>query len=204
MRLVRLTGVLALAALALSACGIRTTSIPVNAGAAPSRMPCEISGENVITQAESGIPARVYLVCSSGLASVERAARIPEGGAGSDDARRKTAQGLLDELQARPSAAEREAGFSTSVRGPLLVSGSRKGDPAGTLRLNRQPEDLPTVALAQIVCTLAESGATDGKVVLGGPGGYPARGYACEKETKIHPDTGVPTTAPPAAAPTAS
>ncbi|MEV7421142.1 hypothetical protein [Streptomyces sp. NPDC091212] len=199
-RLVRLTGVLAFAAL-VTACGIRTTSIPVDAGAAPSRMPCEVSGENVVTQAESGVPARVYLVCSSGLASVERAARIPTGG--SDDSRRQLAQALLDELQAQPSAAEREAGFTTSVRGPLVVSGARKGDPAGTLRINRQPEDLPTVALAQIVCTLAENGSSDGNVVLGGPGAYPARGYACGQETKTHPDADVPTTAP-APAPTAS
>ncbi|MFF5564323.1 hypothetical protein ACFY7Z_03880 [Streptomyces sp. NPDC012623] len=196
-RLVRLTGVLALAVLA-PACGIRTTSIPVDAGAAPSRMPCEISDENVVTQARPGVPARVYLVCSSGLTPVERSAKVPEAGA-SDDSRRKIAQGLLDELQTQPSAAEREAGFTTSVRGPLLVSAPRKGDPSGTLRINRQPEDLPAVALAQIVCTLAESGATDGAVVLGGPGDYRARGYTCDQETKTHPDSDVPTTGPIAA-----
>ncbi|MFD7086332.1 hypothetical protein [Streptomyces sp. NPDC056652] len=189
----RLAGVVALAALA-AGCGIRTTSVPVDAGPAPSRKPCEISGKDVITQARPGVPARIYLVCASGLASVERAARIQQG-KGPDD-RVRIAQGLLDELQAQPSADEREAGFSTAVRGPLVISSSREGDPAGALRLSRQPEDLPTTALAQIVCTFAESEATDGQVVLGGPGDYPARAYGCTRATKAQPDAPVPTLGP--------
>ncbi|MEV7088828.1 hypothetical protein AB0O07_23570 [Streptomyces sp. NPDC093085] len=188
-------GVVLVALAALSGgCGIRTTSVPVNAGPAPSRMPCEISSKDVITQSESGVPVRVYLVCSSGLASVERAARLPEGRPSGD--RVAIAQALLDELQAEPSAAEREAGFTTSVPGPLIVTAAHPGDPAGGLRLSRQPEDLPSAALAQIVCTLAESGATDGRVVLGGPGAYAARTYGCDRETKRRPDAEVPTLAP--------
>ncbi|MFJ5682577.1 hypothetical protein [Streptomyces sp. NPDC093099] len=189
----RLAGVVALAALA-AGCGIRTTSVPVDAGPAPSRKPCEISGKDVITQARPGVPVRIYLVCSSGLAPVERAARIQQG-RGSDD-RVMIAQGLLDELQAEPSTDEREAGFGTTVRGPLVVSSSREGDPAGALRLSRQPEDLPATALAQIVCTFAESEATDGQVVLGGPGDYPARAYGCTRATKAQPDAPVPTLGP--------
>ncbi|MFE2942908.1 hypothetical protein ACFXKG_28205 [Streptomyces sp. NPDC059255] len=189
----RLAGVVALAALA-AGCGIRTTSVPVDAGPAPSRMPCEIAGKDVITQSESGVPVRVYLVCASGLASVERAAGIPAGGSAGD--RLGAAQALLDELQAEPSTAEREAGFTTSVRGPLVVSAAHAGDPAGALRLSRQPEDLPAAALAQIVCTFAEGVATDGRVALGGPGSYATRTYGCDQDTKRHPDADLPTLAP--------
>ena len=189
----RLACVTALAVVA-TGCGIRTTSVPVDAGHAPSRMPCEVSpGKDVITSRNPGVPVRVYLVCASGLAPVERAAQIPDGK--TLDSRLRIGQGLLDELQAQPSSTERNAGFTTSVRGPLLVSGPREGDPSGTLRLNRQPEDLPPTALAQIVCTFAESGATDGKVVLGGPGDYPVHGYACDRQTKNHPDETAPTRA---------
>ncbi|MFE7123787.1 hypothetical protein [Streptomyces sp. NPDC057617] len=189
----RLAGVAALAVLAVG-CGIRTTSVPVDAGPAPSRMPCQVAGESVITQARPGVPVRIYLACASGLSSVERAARIPQGKAA--DNRVEIAQGLLDELQAQPSKSEREAGFTTYVRGPLILSAPRKGDPADALRLSRQPEDLPATALAQIVCTFAESEVTDGTVVLGGPGDYPARAYGCDRETKVNPDTAVPTLAP--------
>ncbi|MCL7376144.1 hypothetical protein [Streptomyces sp. 35G-GA-8] len=189
----RLAGVLVLTALA-AGCGIRTTSVPVDAGPAPSRKPCEVSGKDVITQARPGVPVRIYLACSSGLASVERAAQIQQG-KGPDD-RVRIAQGLLDELQAQPSADEREAGFATAVRGPLVISASRDGDPVGTLRLSRQPEDLPATALAQIVCTFAESEATDGQVVLGGPGDYPPHVYGCTPATKAKPDGPVPTLGP--------
>lgn len=189
----RLAGVAALAVLA-AGCGIRTTSVPVDAGPAPSRMPCQVAGESVITQARPGVPVRIYLACASGLSSVERAARIPRGKAA--DNRVEIAQGLLDELQAQPSKSEREAGFTTYVRGPLILSGPRNGDPANALRLSRQPEDLPATALAQIVCTFAESEVTDGTVLLGGPGDYPARAYGCDQETKSAPDTAVPTLAP--------
>ncbi|MFE4059720.1 hypothetical protein ACFXP3_26100 [Streptomyces sp. NPDC059096] len=189
----RFAGVVALVALA-AGCGIRTTSVPVDAGPAPSRMPCEIAGKDVVAQSESGVPVRVYLVCASGLASVGRTAGIPAGTAA--EARVGAAQALVDALQAQPSAAEREAGFTTSVRGPLTVSAAHGGDPAGALRLSRQPEDLPAAALAQIVCTFAESGGSDGRVVLGGPGAYPTRTYVCDQETKRHPDADVPTLAP--------
>ncbi|MFD5032870.1 hypothetical protein ACFWM0_20975 [Streptomyces sp. NPDC058405] len=189
----RLAGAVALAVCA-AGCGIRTTSVPVDAGPAPSRVPCEVSGKDVITQTHPGIPVFIYLVCASELAAVERTARIPEEKV--FDSRVQIGQALLDELQAQPSSAEREAGFTTSVRGTLLVSAPREGDPAGTLRLSLQPEDLPAAALAQIVCTFAESDATDGQVVLGGPGDYPPRRYGCDQETKRRPDSTAPTLAP--------
>nr|WP_245703324.1 hypothetical protein [Streptomyces lushanensis] len=195
MRRAGVAGVFAVALAALVAgCGIRTTSVPVDAGPAPSRMPCRVAGESVITQSRPGVPVRIYLACASGLASVERAAPIARGA--SVDGRVTIAQSLLDELQAQPSTSERDAGFTTYVRSPLILSPPREGDPAGTLRLSRQPEDLPATALAQIVCTLAESEVTDGTVILGGPGDYPPRGYGCAPRTKSNPDTAIPTLAP--------
>ncbi|WP_405795371.1 hypothetical protein [Streptomyces sp. NBC_01506] len=192
-----LAGALAVAGLA-TGCGIRTTSVPVDAGAAPSRVPCEVSEGNLTTQAQPGVAVRVYLVCASELEPVERAASIPADKALGD--RVQMAQALLDELVEQPSATEQDAGFQTYVRGPLTVSEARSGDPLGTLRLNRQPEDLPTAALAQIVCTLSESTATDGSVVLGGPGAYAARGYRCDDDTKRNPESAVPTMGPPPSA----
>lgn len=189
-----LAGALALAG-AVSGCGIRTTAVPVNAGAAPSRVPCEVSEGNLTTQAQpDGTVIRIYLVCASELVPVERTAAIPPEKALGD--RVEVMRALLDELLEQPSATEREAGFTTYVRGPLTVSGARAGDPVGTLRLSRQPEDLPTAALAQIVCTLTEGATTDGSVVLGGPGAYGARGYRCDDDTKRSPESAVPTTGP--------
>lgn len=74
------------------------------------------------------------------------------------------------------------------------MGGPRAGDPKGTLRLSTQPEDLPTEALAQIVCTYAESEALvpGSTVTLGGPGNYAPRGYLCTAETKASPEA-VPT-----------
>lgn len=184
----------------LAGCGIRTTSVPVDAGAAPSRMPCEVDKKDVITRSSPGVPVRVYLVCASGLVSVERSAQIPLQRTADD--REKIAQALLDELQAQPSSSEHAAGFTTYVQPPLILGSDRKGDPPGTLRISRQPEDLASSALAQIVCTFVENGATDesqaraGQVVLGGPGDYPAHGYRCDKELKTRPDAPVPTFGP--------
>ncbi|MFF3453146.1 hypothetical protein ACFYXH_02230 [Streptomyces sp. NPDC002730] len=178
----------------LGGCGIRTTQVPVDAGPAPSRVPCEVSGENITPQAQQqGIPVRVYLVCASQLESVDRTAQVPEKKA--VDSRVQVAQALLDELEKEPSSPEHEAGFATYVRGPLALTGAREGDPEGTLRLSRQPEDLPMPALAQIVCTFAESraAATGGSVLLGGPGEYAPRAYQCSAGIKERPDEAVPT-----------
>ncbi|MFJ4919798.1 hypothetical protein [Streptomyces sp. NPDC088725] len=187
----RPAAVLALAVCA-AGCGIRTTSVPVDAGPAPSRVACDVP-EKAGAQPPTGRPVRVYLLCASELRSVERAAPIPEQ---KTPDRWQLAQALIDELVAQPSPDERAAGFTTRVRGPLLVSGPDQDDPEGTLRLSRQPEDLPTEALAQIVCTVAENGGTGGKVLLGGPEGYPPRGYTCDEAAKSRPDAGVPTLGP--------
>ncbi|MFF8712023.1 hypothetical protein ACF07T_11370 [Streptomyces sp. NPDC015184] len=182
-----LTGAVAGAVL-LSACGIRSTSVPVDAGAAPSQVPCTTSAKNVATQDLRGVPVQVYLVCSSQLVTVDRTVRATDG-SGVD--RIRVAQELLDELRQKPPAAERKAGYSTTVPENLRVGPARTGDRPGTLRLTEQPEDLRSEALAQIVCTYAESEslAPDGTVMLGGPGEYEPRGYLCTSEMKTRPNS---------------
>jgi hypothetical protein len=189
-RAVALTGAVAGAVL-LSACGIRSTSVPVDAGAAPSQVPCTTSTKSVATQDLRGVPVQVYLVCSSQLVTVDRTVRTTTG-SGSD--RVRIAQELLDELRQKPPAAERKAGYSTTVPETLRVGPARTGDQPGTLRLSKQPEDLQSEALAQIVCTYAESDslAPDGTVVLGGPGEYEPRGYLCTSEMKTRPKAAPP------------
>lgn len=184
-----LTAVAACAALA-TGCGIRSTSVPVDAGAAPSRMPCHASAPAATAQPRESIPVHVYLVCASQLATVERMVEVDE----SSSERVRMAQSLLGELQQVPTAEEQRAGFSTDVPTDLRVTAARKGDPEGTLRLSEQPEDLPVQALAQVVCSYAESESlsSGGSVLLGGPGNYTPRGYLCTTETKSRPGN-VPT-----------
>ncbi|MFI1222662.1 MULTISPECIES: hypothetical protein [unclassified Streptomyces] len=185
-----LTAALAVAALA-SGCGIRTTTVPVEAGAAPSRVPCRLSSSDVTTRSPDSVSAEVYLVCASQLVTVDRP--VAEDAAGAD--RVAVARALLKEVQQAPPESERRAGFTTAVPAGLRVDPPRDGDPAGALRLSSQPEDLSSEALAQLVCTYAESETlvTGGSVVLGGPGDYPPRGYLCTSQTKARPgDLAVP------------
>ncbi|MEV0091962.1 hypothetical protein [Streptomyces sp. NPDC050738] len=184
-----LAGIAALCA-AVTGCGIRDTSVPVDAGQAPSRVPCDLPAENITTQAQEGIPVRIYLVCSSQLVSADRTVRLPQG-AGSTD-RVRVAQLLLDELRVPPTAAEKQAGFSTDVHGALTVQGPDKRDPRTALRLSRAPESLPAAALAQVICTYAESALVESQdmaVLLGGPAaGDPVRSYVCTPEVKERPE----------------
>ncbi|MFF0433286.1 hypothetical protein ACFYU9_13800 [Streptomyces sp. NPDC004327] len=193
----RATGLLVLgAAVLLAGCGIRTTSVPVDAGAAPSRVPCDTSAGTTPDGVApgTGVPLRVYLLCGAQLERVERRSPLPEEKATGDPLR--TASALLAQLETEPSAEERQAGFTTAVKGPLFVTRARKGDPKDTLRLSRQPEDLPPAALAQIVCTFAESpagaaSAAGDAVVLGGPGSYEPRRYLCTEQLKARPESAV-------------
>lgn len=180
----------ALCAVLAAGCGIRTTSVPVDAGPAPSRVPCAMPAEDIATQAQQGIPVQIYLVCASELVTVDRTVQVRE----TTSDRLRIARALLDELRQGPPRAEEQAGFSTHVPETLRVGGPLAGDPKGALRLSVQPEDLPSEALAQIVCTYAESEALvpDGSVTLGGPGNYAPRGYVCTTETKASPKA-VPT-----------
>ena len=159
----------------LAGCGIRATEVPTDFGPAPSRVRCSLAEPDVSTQAARGLPVQVFLLCGSSLVAVDRTVRVPDGTADSER-RVLVAQGLLDELAATPSAAEKEAGYTTDVRGGITVTGPRAGDPDDTLRLSTAPDDLTSYALAQIVCTFSDSTAAegDGSVVLGGPGPEPA------------------------------
>lgn len=187
--------VLATLAYGMSGCGIRATTVPVDVGPAPSRVSCDTP--EAPSGAQSGVQgfrATVELVCGSQLVGVERVVPVPEKRIGRDPVV-LAAQALLEALERTPSAGERDAGFTTGVPGGLTVAPPRTGDPAGTLRLSRRPEDLPPVALSQIVCTLAGSEAVaagPGPVVLGGPDADPPRAWECTDAVRSRPES-VPT-----------
>ncbi|MFF3632939.1 hypothetical protein [Streptomyces sp. NPDC002250] len=177
----------------LAGCGIRPTEVPTDFGAAPSRVPCSLSAPDATTQSAHGVPVQVFLLCGSSLVAVDRTVRVPEG---TPDAKRRVivAQGLLDQLAASPSAAEKAAGYTTYVPGGLGVAGNGRKDPEDTLRLSATPARLTSFALAQIVCTLSDSAATegDGSVVLGGPAPAPLRRYECTDTVRTRPGSADP------------
>ncbi|MFH9089047.1 hypothetical protein [Streptomyces sp. NPDC017673] len=177
----------------LTGCGIRATEVPTDFGPAPSRVPCSLAGPDASAQSARGVPVQVFLLCGASLVAVDRTVRVPEG---TPDARRRVivAQGLLDQLATSPSAAERSAGYTTYVPGGLRVSGPGPKDPEDTLRLGTAPSRLTSYALAQLVCTLSDSAATedDGSVILAGPVPDPLRRYACTDEVRDHPGTAQP------------
>ncbi|MGI5377793.1 hypothetical protein ACQEV2_26810 [Streptomyces sp. CA-251387] len=189
----RVLTVSALATALLTGCGIRSTEVPTDFGPAPSRVHCSLSEPNVSTQASRGLPVQVFLLCGSQLVAVERTVRVPDGTADSER-RVLVAQGLLDALEASPSADEKEAGYTTDVRGAMSVSGPRRDDPDETLRLSTPPSNLTSYALAQIVCTFSDSTAAegDGSVILGGPTEAPPRRYECTDEVRTRPGTNAP------------
>ncbi|MFI5683669.1 hypothetical protein [Streptomyces sp. NPDC051636] len=188
----RLLVIPALAAL-LTGCGIRATEVPTDFGAAPSRVPCSLTEQDLTTQSSHGVPVQVFLLCGSSLVTVDRSVRVPDGTA---DAKRRVivAQGLLDQLAETPSASEKEAGYTTYVRGGMSVSGPRPKDPEDTLRLSTAPDRLTSYALAQIVCTFSDSAAAegDGSVILGGPGSAPLRRYECTDDVRSRPGSSEP------------
>ncbi|MFF8725317.1 hypothetical protein ACF073_02350 [Streptomyces sp. NPDC015171] len=177
----------------LAGCGIRATEVPTDFGAAPSRVPCSLAGPDLATQSSRGVPVQVFLLCGASLVAVDRAVRVPEG---TPDARRRVivAQGLLDQLAASPSAAERAAGYTTYVPGALSVSGPGPKDPEEALRLGTPPSRLTSYALAQLVCTLSDSAAAegDGSVILGGPDQGRLRRYECTDDVRDRPGTTQP------------
>ncbi|MCB5168655.1 hypothetical protein LG634_28020 [Streptomyces bambusae] len=173
-------------------CGIRATTVPVDVGAAPSRVSCDKPARNT-SGAADGLRATVEMVCGSQLVGIERVVHLSEKRP-VRATRVPVAQALLAELERPLSAAERDAGFTTGVPDGLSVTAPRAGDPAGTLRLSRKPEDLPPLALAQIVCTLAGTPLTGGPgpVVLGGPDADPPRAWECTAAVRARPEA-VPT-----------
>ncbi|RCG19425.1 hypothetical protein DQ392_11810 [Streptomyces reniochalinae] len=163
-----------LAALA-TGCGIRATSVPVDAGAAPSRVGCVLPDEHESPRAgDARSLVRVYLVCGTRVSPVEREVRMPQGRSSAQ--RLPVARKLLQELERQPRTLEGAAGFTTDVPDGLTVESGAEGDPDEALRLNRPPDELPSFALAQLVCTYADTAAADADdgVVLGGPAGSPS------------------------------
>lgn len=173
--------------LAATGCGIRGTSVPVDAGGAPSRVTCA-PREAGVPEVPVGVPVKIYLACGSGLVAVERTVSLPKGSTSED--RPLMARTLLNELRQRPATAEEEAGFETAVPDDLEVTGPRADDPEGALRLSVRPEDLPSFALAQIVCTYGARMPLDGDraAVLGGPDDAEPRRYACSDGVLADPD----------------
>jgi hypothetical protein len=192
MRVRRLLAVPVLAALA-TGCGIRATEVPTDFGPAPSRVHCSVSEPDVASQSSRGLPVQVFLLCGSSLVAVDRTVGVDDGTA---DSRRRVlvAQELLNQLASAPSAGEREAGYRTTVRDGMTVTGPRPDDPEDTLRLSYPPEALAKSALAQIVCTFSDSAAAegDGSVILGGPDTAPLRRYECSDEVRAQPNRADP------------
>ncbi|MFF7655053.1 hypothetical protein ACFZCY_35335 [Streptomyces sp. NPDC007983] len=180
-------------ALLAAGCGIRGTSVPVDAGAAPSRASCRAPETGRAAEGAGRISVRIYLLCTSRILSVNRNAQLP--GKKAPIERVAAARALLEQLRQPPTAAESSAGFSTAVEDWVTVSGPAKGDPDEALRLNRPPEELPSYALAQIICTFAGSAAADeqNKVVLGGPESDrdPLKRYECTEEMRSRPEVAV-------------
>ncbi|MCX4691387.1 hypothetical protein [Streptomyces sp. NBC_01408] len=178
----------------LPGCGIRATTVPVDVGAAPSRVSCDTPAQPGGQNTVQGFRATLELVCGSQLVGVERVVPVPEKRVLRDPVALVT-QALLEELERTPSAEERDAGFTTGVPSGLAAVEPRTGDPVGTVRLSRKPEDLPPVALSQLVCTLAGSEAVSagrGPVVLGGPDADPPRAWECTDAVRSRPES-VPT-----------
>ncbi|MDJ1138000.1 hypothetical protein [Streptomyces iconiensis] len=154
----------------VSGCGIRATSVPVDAGAAPSRVGCVLPGGRESPESGKGTSSvRVYLVCGSRVAPIEREVDMPDGRSSAE--RLPVARKLLEDLKHPPSPAEEEAGFETAVPEDLTISDGQRGDPDEALRLSTPLDELPSFALAQLVCTYADTAAADANnaVVLGGP-----------------------------------
>ncbi|MFI1097082.1 hypothetical protein [Streptomyces sp. NPDC020917] len=175
----------------LAGCGIRTTSVPVDAGPAPSRVSCAPPKAAADPDPDT-VSRQVYLVCSMQLAPVSRSVPVRDvGNVRTSVSSQATA--LIRQLEQSPRSAESQAGFSTAVPATTEIAARHGGDPANALRLNQELDDLPSFALAQIVCTLtADSGiAPDGTVLLGGQSpGDPLRTYTCTSDLRTRPDAG--------------
>ncbi len=179
-----LTQALAVAVAVLATgCGIRPTSVPVDAGSAPSRAECAPGGPSPAASPGDGETLRtVYLVCGSQLAPVPRS--VPEDLAG-----RELAARLLTELEREPGEDEEQAGYSTAVSG-LRVADRISGDPAGAVRLSRDPQGLGSPMLAQIVCTFA-AGEERTAVLAGPEAGDPPYTYRCTDDALRAPENTV-------------
>ncbi|WP_431783240.1 hypothetical protein [Streptomyces chumphonensis] len=167
---------------ALAGCGIRATPVPVDAGSAPSRVACGVRGATG-DPTEGASEVRVALVCSGRVVDVRRRLELPTGDGPRD--RVALARLLLAELRGDPGEEELAAGFATAVPDDLRVAGPAEGDEPTALRLSRPPAALPSFALAQLVCTFADTQLADSGrgVLLGGPPGGP--GEATQDDSEL-------------------
>lgn len=159
-------------------CGIRATTVPVDASPAPSRAACAVEGgaaaqQSPVPEARVVGAQRVALVCSGRVVDVMRELDLQKGESMAN--RLTTARSLLSELRKEPSDPEEEAGFTTTVPDNLRVFGPNPEDDSSALRLSAHPNDLPSFTLAQIVCTFADTTLADSnrQVLLGGPDNEP-------------------------------
>lgn len=170
----------------LGACGIRSTTVPVDAGPAPSRVACQVpSPENSPGSVDAAV-VKVYLVCGGQTTPVRRTVVVHPR----PTSRVEQVNELLRQLQRSVLGEEAKAGFSSAVPGTLQVLGHDAGDPDDALRLSQSVGDLPSFALAQIVCTVAESplASPSHTVLLGGPDpAKPVRSYQCTDDLLTHP-----------------
>lgn len=180
-------GAALLSALPLVAgCGIRTTTVPVDAGPAPSRVSCAVPRLAAAPEPDA-VVRQVYLVCSMQIAAVKRNVVVRRGLVD----RLAQIRELIAQVQRSPLSAEGQAGFSTAVPGALEVDGPRKGDPRDAVRLSQPLDELPSFALAQIVCTLTEDPTVSPThtVVLGGAAeDSKVRSYTCTPDLRTRPD----------------
>ncbi|MGW5353785.1 hypothetical protein ACWERV_25125 [Streptomyces sp. NPDC004031] len=182
-------GVLLAAALLplLGACGIRSTTVPVDAGPAPSRVSCQVPAPDNSPGVVDAQIVQIYLVCGGQTTVVRRTVVVRPQAA----SRVEQVNELVRQLQRSVLGEEAKEGFSSAVPGSLQILGAAPGDPADALRLSQPIEDLPSFALAQIVCTVADSALASPShaVLLGGPDiAKPVRRYACTDELKTRPE----------------
>lgn len=182
----------ALVTAATCGCGIRSTTVPVDAGPAPTRVSCAVPQATVSPQTPGATVVKVYLVCSALVAQVTRTVTDVTGPRPGPVSRLAGAHELLGQLQRRPSAGEADAGFATEVPGNLDLTGPVPGDPKDSLRLSLPLDELPSFALAQLVCTFAAApgvSAEDRSVLLGGPNATdPVKRYSCTSALRTRPD----------------
>lgn len=174
----------ALALPLLAGCGIRPTSVPVDAGEAPARAECGAEErETPAAPREQGEELRqVFLVCGPVISTVRRS--VPGAQNGDRDSRHAAAEALLAELQRKPTDQEEDDGYTTSVPDTLSVADPQPDDPVAAVRLSRDPDDIGDPALAQLVCTFA---GEDGSVRLGGPNRPELTSYACGGDVLADP-----------------
>jgi hypothetical protein len=170
----------------LAGCGIRTTSVPVDAGPAPSRVSCTAPKAPANSEPDA-VTRQVFLVCSMQVAPVSRSMVLRDARI---DWFTRVSE-LVAQLQASPMTDEGRAGFSTAVPSDLRVTGARAGDPRDALRLNEAPDALPPFALGQLVCTLTADPVVspDQQVVIGGPAKNDGlRVYSCTSDLRTGAD----------------